>query len=115
MHPFTRTTYKAQLKDLAKDLHVSKKDLREHMKANAYKVEEQWHITATKKKYRVLHVAYCVARGRKVEEVECKVSVENPLDMTLVEDMLKEIQKLDAENDEKFPKKPKEESTLVQQ
>jgi hypothetical protein len=109
MHPFTRNTYKAQLKTLAKDLHDSKRDLREHMKANSYKIEEQWHITKAKKQYRALHVAYCMARGRKLEEVEAKVSLDNPLDLSAVQVLLNEIQQLDLENDEKFPKKTREE------
>lgn len=109
MHPETRKVLKEQLKTLALDLRCSKKDLREHMKANSYKVEEQYHIHKVRKEYRHFHVAYCLVRGRLLTQVENKTSPENPLDMTSVDQFVKVFEQMDSENDVKFPRKPREE------
>ncbi len=102
MHPAARAKIKAQLKELAVDLRDSKKSLRQHMKENTYKVSEQYKVLGAKKLYRHQHLAYCLLRGRKLEEVEFKVSPDNLADMALVEKYLAEFKALDAT----FPPKP---------
>ena len=41
--------------------------------------------------FRYLHVVYCLARGRKYEEIEPKVREENKIDMKKIEKMLAEV------------------------
>ena len=108
MHPETRKALKVQLKSLAGDLRVSKKDLRVHMKANSYKVEEQYHIHKVRREYRHMHLAYCLARGRTLLQVENKTSPENPFDQGVVDQFIETFKIMDTENDVKFPRKPKE-------
>lgn len=116
MHPETRSAIKSELKTLAVDLHVSKKDLRLHMKENTYKVQEQYHVTKAKREYRHLHMAYCLLRGRTTEEVERKVRENNALNMDLVNEFLADFNAMEKENHEKFPLPPfvKRQSELVE-
>lgn len=107
MHPETRQVVRQQLKTLAKDLQISKRDLRDHMSSGAYKVEEQWHIARARREYRHIHVAYCLARGRTVKQVENHFRVENPLDKKLLAEYAATFAQLDVENNEKFPRKPR--------
>ncbi len=102
MHPECRSKIKAQLKELALDLRDSKKSLRQHMKENTYKVSEQYHVMGAKKLYRHQHLAYCLLRGRTLEQVEFKVSPENLADKTLLEKYLAEFKALD----DTYPPKP---------
>ncbi len=103
MHPETRKVLKLQLKTMAKDLHDSKKSLRANMKANTYKVEEQYHISRVKREYRHCHLAYCTSRGRTLEEVENKTSLENPVNKELINQYLATFKQMDEENNVKFP------------
>src|SRR4051812_6881777 len=64
LHPKTRTFIKSELKTLASDLQMSKKNLRLHMQQRNYDVKEQYHVLRAKKQYRALHVAYSLLRGK---------------------------------------------------
>jgi hypothetical protein len=56
-----------------------------------YKGIENWTAVVRSKQFRYLHVVYCLARGRKMEQIEPKVHPGNELDMAKIEKMLAEV------------------------
>ena len=103
MNVLTKHTIRAELKQIAKDLLVSKKTLRENSSNGKSVAKEQWDVMKLKIHYRHLHVGYCLSRGRKMEAIESNVHVSNRLSEKSLALVMERIQQMDKENNEKFP------------
>lgn len=98
---------KEELKDLAAQIREANRAHREGQRAasawdlaHPKEYKERWNIYnkvpapagCMSQEYRYKHVAYCLARGRKYEEIERKVTEGNEIDMLRVEKIVKKVQ-----------------------
>jgi len=86
-------TIKNNLKKQANELRKLKSKIRTGMKTNKPNVwEYQINLLNKKEQFRYEHIAYCLVRGRKYDEIEKKTRPENTIDMFKVEKFLKSMQ-----------------------
>lgn len=61
---------KAELKELAVQIRKEKRECKEHQKTHGGSSYFEWRATA--ETYRYKHIAYCLLRGRTIEQIEPK-------------------------------------------
>ena len=78
---------KAELKSLAKSIRATKHEINENLKnntGNAYKF--QWELPTLRNNFRHKHIAYCLLRGRTMEQIEPKTN--NAPDEKLIKEIM---------------------------
>lgn len=76
---------KADLKNLSQEIKKAKIECKEQQRKSGGYSEHQWKILSQKHHYRHRHIAYCLLRGRKYEDIEPNVREGNEPNWTYIE------------------------------
>lgn len=82
-------TIKSELKTLALELRELKNKINNGMRAGEHMWREQNKLPEQKHEFRHKHIAYCLLRGRTIEQIECNYS--NSRDDGYVEILLEQF------------------------
>lgn len=83
-------SFKNELKQLASQIRINKKNLKETQKSNKYAGELQFKSKLERWQYRHKHIAYCLMRGTKYEQIEPKCAENNKPDQELIRSWINE-------------------------
>jgi len=87
-------TIKENQKKLAKELRTTKNLFKKMQKDGNTNCSEFWNVDSKKDKlkieFRHRHIAYCLLRGRTIEEIERKTREDNKHNQRLVEQYINE-------------------------
>jgi len=90
-----KKTVKEDQKKLAKELRTTKSLFKSMQKNGNANCREFWDVDIKKdklkKEFRHKHIAYCILRGRTIEEIERTVREDNKHNPRLVEEYIKEF------------------------
>ena len=73
------------LKVEAKELSALKIEIKETMRSGKYAGKLQWQLSLKKSEWRHKHIAYCLLRGRTIDEIESYCHDDNKPNIQLVE------------------------------
>ena len=79
---------KEECKKLALEIKQTKIRIKEMQKKGEYAGANQYALIFLKRDYRHRHIAYCLLRGRKIEEIEKKTREENKPNQTLIQEII---------------------------
>jgi len=82
-------TIKEDLKTLAQIIKHLKSDIVKDQRSNKYTGRMQSDLVYKSCKFRCNHIAYCMLRGRKYEEIENKTASDNSVNMSKIESVMK--------------------------
>jgi len=83
----TIKSLKAELKLEAKELRNTKTETKTLQRKNEYAGSLQYSIRGLKRSYRHRHIAYCMLRGKKYEEIELTCRSDNEPDFSYIEEI----------------------------
>lgn len=81
---------KEELNKIAVEIKETKKEIKEKQRNKKYAGNLQYSITHTKSDYRHKHIAYCLLRGRKYEEIESHIREGNEPNWSLIKKLQEE-------------------------
>ena len=90
--------FKTRLKHDARNIHELKISIKNTQKRGKYAGKEQRLLLRSKREYRHYHIAYCLLRGKKYEQVESKCNKDNKPNFSKINDCIKEYTHVPAEN-----------------
>lgn len=82
--------FKSRLKHDARKLRELKLAIKTKQKNHKYAGSEQSSLLSKKRKYRHYHIAYCMLRGKKYEQVEKACRKDNKPNFALIKDCISE-------------------------
>lgn len=88
-------TVKTQLKQLAFDIRELKNKIRTTMQSGAYAGRDQFALMQLKHHFRHKHIAYCLMRGRTIDEIEG--NAKTPRDQAYINTLLEQFKELSHE------------------
>ena len=75
---------KEELKSIAKQITNNKKEIKETQRKGKYAGSLQYETLKEQRDYRHKHIAYCLLRGRKYEEIENKTREGNEPNLAII-------------------------------
>lgn len=88
-------TVREQLKSEAKELRELKFEIKSAMRDGKICTNPYWNYQSNliqlKHQWRHKHVAYCLLKGRTLEQIESRCAEDNKLDLSLVEQFKREF------------------------
>ena len=81
---------KEELKKIAVEIKEVKIETKKIQKQYGYAGNLQYSILKLKRKFRNKHIVYCLLKGRKYEEIECKVRDGNEPNWTIIKKIQEE-------------------------
>jgi hypothetical protein len=81
----TLAIVKEELKAKAKKLSALKIEIKEMMRSGKYAGRLQSNLIDDKCEWRHLHIAYCMVKGRKLEEIESNCHEDNSPNLAVVQ------------------------------
>jgi len=82
--------FKNELKQLASKIKINKRTLKETQRSGVYAGELQFKLKLERWQYRHKHIAYCLMRGTKYEQIESKCAENNKPDQELIRSWINE-------------------------